>query len=276
LNGSVAVSTEPRRYHLAGALHHHQVFYHHQRFRLMATVSARRQALADLARSRGGEGVVGIGLRRLAIAVVILGLVTLALMWLFGFFSTPPEVVAVRALVDEQIVALERVARNEVPFGSDGESFGAMFTALREVPEGYRDQARAELGRLFEAREAAEVDSFFGLPPDRRAAELDRRIKAEEERRKARAAKRAAREADRGGRDGPGQGGGAAAASGGSPAVAGGSPGGRRRGDGTEETRNLRSKSRLDRTSAETRARRTEYRRLKDQRRIELGLQPRR
>jgi hypothetical protein len=151
LNGSVAVSTEPRRYHLAGALHHHQVFYHHQRFRLMATVSARRQALADLARSRGGEGVVGIGLRRLAIAVVILGLVTLALMWLFGFFSTPPEVVAVRALVDEQIVALERVARNELPFGSDGESFGAMFTALREVPEGYRDQARAELGRLFEA-----------------------------------------------------------------------------------------------------------------------------
>jgi type IV secretory pathway VirB10-like protein len=239
----------------------------------MATVSTRRQALADLARERSGAGSGARSLRRLAIAVVILGLVTLALIWLAGFFSTPREVLAVRALVDQQISELERVGRNEVPFGSGGESFGAMFTAMREVPEGYRDQARAELGRLFEARETAEVDSFFGLPPDRRAAELDRRIKAEEERRKARAAKRAAREADR---DGPGQGGGAAAASGGSPAGAAGPPGGRRRGDGTEETRNLRSKSRLDRTSAETRARRTEYRRLKDQRRIELGLQPRR
>lgn len=246
----------------------------------MATVSARRQALADLARERSGAGSGARTVRRLAVAVVILGLVTLALIWLAGFFSTPREVLAVRALVDQQISELERVGRNEVPFGSGGESFGAMFTAMRDVPEGYRDQARAELGRLFEARETAEVDSFFGLPPERRAAELDRRIKEEEERRKAWAAKRAAREADRGGRDGAdrrGTGGGPVAGGAGSPAVAaGGPPGGRRRGDGTEESRNLRSKSRLDRTSAESRARRTEYRRAKDQRRIQLGLAPRR
>ena len=49
----------------------------------------------------------------------------------------------------------------------------------------------------------------------------------------------------------------------------------RRRGDGTEESRNARSKSRLDKSTAASRARGTEYRRLKDQRRIELGLSPR-
>jgi hypothetical protein len=240
-----------------------------------ATVSARRQALADLARSRKGEGEAGGWLRRLAIGIVVLGLLALAIMWLLGFFSTPKEVLAVRSLVDEQVAELQRVARNEVPFGSGGESFGAMFAAVREVPEAYRDQARAEMGRLFEARETAEVDSFFALPPDRRAAELDRRIQADEERRQAWAAERAGRRAERGNRNEPERGpaGVAGAGGGGPPTVA---AGGRRGGDGTEESRNLRSKSRIDRSSAESRARRTEYRRLKDQRRIELGFQPRR
>ncbi len=241
---------------------------------MAATISARRQALADLARARKAEGSAG-GLRRLAIGTVILGIVALAIMWLLGFFSTPREVLAVRALVDEQITELGRVARNEAPFGSGGESFGAMFAAVRDVPEAYRDQARAEIGRLFEARENAEVDSFFGLPPERRAAELDRRIKAEEERRKAWAAERAAREAARGPRgDSERRGPAAGATAGGSGQPTPAAGGGRRRGDGTEESRNLRSKSRIDRTSAESRARKTEYRRLKDQRRIELGFQP--
>jgi hypothetical protein len=133
------------------------------------------------------------------------------------------------------------------------------------VPEAYREQARAEIGRLFEARETAEVESYFALPPDRRAAELERRIKAEEERRQAREAERSQRTAESGGRPG------------GPPGARGGGPppGGRRR-DGSEEGRNARSKQYLDKTSAESRARRTEYRRAKDQRRIQLGLAPRR
>lgn len=242
----------------------------------MATASARRQALADLAHARKGEGSDGNLIRRLAIAVVILGLLGLAGLWLLGFFSAPKEVRAVQALVDQQLAELQRVARNEVPFGSGGESFGAMFEAVRQVPEAYRDQARNELGRLFEARETAEVNSFFAMRPEQRAAELDRRIQAEEERRKAWEERRKAWEERRGDRSeqATGRPGGTAGTGGGgrSPQAGGTSVGSGGWGSRTEESRMQRSKARIDQTTAESRARRTEYRRLKDQRRIQLGL----
>jgi type IV secretory pathway VirB10-like protein len=241
----------------------------------MATASARRQALADLARARTGDSSAAVLVRRSAIAVVILGFLALAVLWMLGFFSTPKELRAVQTLVDQQVAELQRVARNEAPFGSGGESFGTMFETIRQVPEAYRDQARSELGRLFEARETAEVNSFFGMPPEQRMAELDRRIRAEEERRKAWEARRRPSEERRSERPAPsGERADRSAGTGGggrSPQASG--PG---RGIRTEEGRNLRAKSRIDRTSAETRARRTEYRRLKDQRRIELGIAPRR
>lgn len=78
--------------------------------------------------------------------------------------------------------------------------------------------------------------------------ELDRRLRAEDERRKAWQARRDAQ------RDG-----------------GGGGPGA---GIRTEEGRNLRAKARIDQSTAESRARRAEYRRLRDQRRVELGLAP--
>jgi uncharacterized membrane protein YgcG len=246
---------------------------------MAATASARRQALSDLAQARRGEGSNGTLIRRLAIGVVILGLLGLVVLWLLGFFSVPQELRAVQALVDQQVAELQRVARNEVPFGSGGESFGAMFETMRQVPEAYRDQARSELGRLFEARETAEVNSFFGLPPEQRTAELDRRIRAEEERRKAWEARRRGaedRRPERSAASGESRQGSAGNAAGGGSPRGGGWSGGPGRGNRTEEGRNMRAKSRIDRTSAETRARRTEYRRLKDQRRIELGIAARR
>jgi len=253
---------------------------------MAATVSSRRQALADMARSRRAEGSTGRLIRRTAVGVILAALIGWIVLWLLGFFSTPKEVLAVRALVDGQVAELERVARNEVPLSYEGGSFGAMFETMRQVPEAYRDQARAEMGRLFAARERAEIDSFFAMPPAQRQAELDRRIQAEDARRRAWQAERASREASRdseaarGGRPGEGGPRGGVQA-GGSPrgqtASAGPPNGGRRRrGDGTEDSRNMRRKSRLDRSTAESRARRTEYRRLKDQRRIELGIPPRR
>ena len=243
---------------------------------MAATVSSRRQALADLARSRRAEGSTGRLIRRTAVGVILAALIGWIVLWLLGFFSTPKEVLAVRALVDGQVAELERVARNEAPLSYEGGSFGAMFETMRQVPEAYRDQARAEMGRLFAARERAEIDSFFAMPPAQRQAELDRRIQAEDARRRAWQAERASREASRegGSRGGDSQ---AAGTRGGPPPAAGPpSSGGRRRGDGTEDSRNMRRKSRLDRSTAESRARRTEYRRLKDQRRIELGIPPRR
>ena len=243
---------------------------------MAATVSARRQALADLARSRRAEGSSGRAIKIVAVSVVVLGLAGLA--WLFLRGRTPAEVLAVRASVDGQIAQLQQAARSGQPFTPEDASFGAVFETVRAVPDAYRDQARAEIGRLFEARETAEVDSYFALPPERRAAELDRRIKAEEERRQKWEAERERRLAERGGqadaqaRPGPQS----SAQAGGQPAAAGAAPppGGRR--DGTEEGRNARSKQRIDKTSAETRARQTEYRRARDQRRIQLGFEPRR
>jgi hypothetical protein len=165
---------------------------------MAATISARRQALADMARSRRAEGSTGRWVRRIAAGVIVLAVISWAILWLLGFFSTPKEVLAVRALVDGQVAELERVARNEVPLSYEGGSFGAMFETMRQVPEAYRDQARAEMGRLFAARERAEIDSFFAMPPAQRQAELDRRIQAEDARRRAWQAERASREASRG------------------------------------------------------------------------------
>ena len=244
---------------------------------MAATVSARRQALAELARSRRAEGSASRVVKIAAVSVVLVGLAGLA--WLFLRGRTPAEIVAVRASVDGQIAQLETAARSGQPFDPADASFGAVFETVRSVPEAYRDQAREEIGRLFEAREVAEVESYFALPPDRRAAELDRRIKEEEERRKKWEAERERRAAERGSQgDGQQQRGpGPQAMAGGQQPTAGATPPpGASRRDRSEEGRNARSKQRIDKTSAENRARQTEYRRAKDQRRIQLGFEPRR
>ena len=229
---------------------------------MAATVSARRQALAELARSRRAEGSAGRMVRIAAVVVVLSGLAGLA--WLVLSGGTRAEVRALKATVDGQITQLQQAAVSGKPFDDADGSFRAVFEAARGVPDAYRDQARAEIGRLFEARERAEIDSYFALPPERRAAELDRRIKADEERRKQWEAERERRSATQ-----------PTAQPSGQLAPTAAAPGGVRR-DGSEEGRNARSKQRIDSTSAESRARRTEYRRAIDQRRIQLGFEPRR
>ena len=235
---------------------------------MAATLSARRQALADLARARHDRDSTATSLKTAAVGLAIVILLVAVILWLVGFFSPPREVLAVRALVDERVLELDRVARNEIPLSYEGNSFRAMFETMREVPEAYREQAREEIGRLFEARERAEVDSFFGMPPERRTAELDRRLRAEEQRRKAWQARRdEQRDASGDGRPSSDGGSGQSRTGGGGRSTGGW-------GNATEEGRNQRAKARIDRSSAESRARRNEYRRVKDQRRIELGLSP--
>jgi hypothetical protein len=234
---------------------------------MTASISDRRQALMELARSRRADGSTGRNLRIAAVTVVGLGLMGLLGLWFSGRWSTPAELLAVRASVDGQIAEMMEAARSGTASAADAGWNGAVFEMIRQVPRAYRPLAREEIGRLFEAREAAEVESYFALPPNQRAAELDRRIKAEEQRRQARETERNQRLAEAGGRPGgPPQ-----AGAGGAPSA----PGSRRR-DASEEGRVARSKLQIDKTSAETRARRTEYRRAKDQRRIQLGLAPRR
>lgn len=238
------------------------------RFRVTMSTAAsdRRRVLADLARERQGGQSSGGLLRRTVIGLLVAALLGLLLAWFLGFFSVPREVLEIRGIVDGEIAELRKVARNEVPLSYDSPGVGAVFDRVRDLPPDLRRQAGREVGRLFAAREQAEMESYFNLPPERRQAELDRRIKAEEDRRKAREAERAERERQR-----------PAASAGqppaGGPGGAGGPPNGRGRGRSTtEDERNARSKSRIDRSSPDERARRTEYRRAIDERRTQLGL----
>jgi hypothetical protein len=230
----------------------------------LTTVSAdRRRTLADLVRERDDGRRSGGLLRRIAIGLLVAALLALLLIWLLGWFSVPREVLEIRGLVDGQIAELRKVARNEVPLADDAAGFSTVLDRVRALSPDLRRQAGREVGRIFEAREQAEMESYFNLPPERRQAELDRRIKAEEQRRQAREEERAKRESQR-----------PAPAAGSQPA---GGPGGERSGGGrgrstTEEERNARSKRRIDRSSPQERAQRTEYRRAIDERRAQLGL----
>lgn len=249
----------------------------------MTTRADTRRTLAALAAERDREGRAGRILGRCLAALVVLALVVLPVLWLLGVFSTPPAVIEVRRLVDTQVEAYDRVSRGESPF-DPAPVPRSVFEQVRAVPRAYREQVDRDLGRLWEARERAEMDSYFALTADQRRAELDRRIRADEERRRQWQAEREKRERERaasggqiaagGGQAGSGGGGGGGGAAGGG---GGGAPGGGRPnaapwGGGTQEARNQRMKERLDRTSPEQRARQAEYRRALDARRAQLGL----
>jgi len=240
----------------------------------MASTTDRRSAVAALAAERNGRGAAARWLKRAAAVAVLLTLIALPVLWAFGFFSSPQAIAEIRQAVDQQVAEYDRIARGEVPFGSSP-SGRAMFDKMRQVPPQYREQVGQQMGRLWEARERAELASYFALPADKRQAELDRRIKAEEERRKQWQAEREKRDPSRGqggqqaagrppgGGRGPGDGG---------PGGRGPGGGGGPRGGGTQEAWNERSKRRIDQSTPEQRARQTEYRRAMEERRTQLGL----
>ena len=241
-----------------------------------ATIADRRQAVAALAAERRGQGGSGRFWKRALVALLALACLSLLVMWLLGFFSTPQAVAEMAQIVDQQIVEYDRAARGEVPFNS-GAAFGIVMQKMRDVPREYREQ---QMGRLWEARERAEMGSYFALPPDKRQAELDRRIKVDEDRRKAWQADRERRDQRRGdartastGGDRGGPGGGAGGGGGG-PGGGGGGPPSGRRSSGTEQSRNERSKQRIDRSTPEQRAQQSEYRRALEERRTKLGIPP--
>jgi len=212
-----------------------------------ATLDDRRRALRDFAARQDQASAGGRFWRRAIAGVLILVAIAFLLLWLFGFFTTPPAVAELQRAVDGQVAEYAKAARGEVPFESVA-GFGAIADKMREMPREYRAQVGQQMARLGQARERAEMASYFRLAPAERQAELDRRIKAEEQRRQQWQAERQKRDA------GPG-----------------GPPGTGRR-TSTEEARNDRSKQRIDRSSPEERAQRTEYRRAIETRRSQLGL----
>jgi uncharacterized membrane protein YgcG len=234
----------------------------------MASSADKRRAVAALAADRTKQADGGRFLKRAAIALLLLFLFAMPTLWAFGFFSAPPAVAEIKQLVDQQVVEYNRVARGEVPYGTPSSS--AIFEKMRDMPREYREQIGPQMGRLWEARERAEMASYFAMPPEKRQAELDRRSKADEDQaeREKRDQQRSVSGQQAGGGGGRGPGGG-----GGGPGAGGGGPGGgSSRGGGTEEARNERSKRRIDQSSPEQRAQQTEYRRAMEERRTQLGL----
>ena len=243
----------------------------------MVTVSTfNRRRRPAFEASRNGASRSAVNRKRLAVrllaALALLALLVTGGLWAAGVFSDPAEVRALRQAVDEQVARYDQIASGNGSFSGSGDSFGSMFEMMRSVPEGSRDQIRREMGRLFEARERAEINSFFAMSPDQRMNELDRRIRDEDAQREARRAEWAQRQSSgdaQGGSRGP-RGGGDAGGRGGPPG--GGSPGRGRGRSSTEEQRNEWRKQRLDNGSPQGRAQRDEYRRLMRERREQLGL----
>ena len=153
----------------------------------MATglASEKRLFLARLAETRDAAegGPKKRFLKRTAAAMVIVAMLAVLVMWGSGFSSTPKELVEIRTLVDQQIVQLQKVARNEAPLTYNDTVFRQSLKRLRDMPPEVREQARKEMHRLPKAREQAEHRSYFAMPPQQRQQELDRRIKAEQARR---------------------------------------------------------------------------------------------
>ena len=150
-------------------------------------MSDKRLLLAKLAEARDTErgGPKRRALARTAAVLVILAVLVALAVWFSGFFSTPKEVLEIRAMVNEQIGQLQKVARNEAPLTYDTSNFRQNWERMRDMTPAVREKMRDEMERLFRAREQAELRSYFAMPAQERQKELDRRIKAEEDRRQA-------------------------------------------------------------------------------------------
>lgn len=246
----------------------------------MRTMSAGevRRALAATERGSKSRGKASEWAKRGAVVGATLLVMMLITGWALGWFSTPSQVLEVRAAINEQIAELDKVSRGQSPYNG-GPDMGKVRDSMRNLPEGMRDQVRRDFGRLMEAGETAQVNSFFLVPPAQRQAELDRRIKAEDDARKKRAADRSkggGRGSPRGMTGGPPGGGrpgdGQTASNRGGGGGGGPGGGGPSRGGFSEDDRNNRRKSMLDNSDPEQRGRRAEYRRQLDERRQQMGM----
>ncbi|MBT6459527.1 MAG: hypothetical protein HOK57_06850 [Planctomycetaceae bacterium] len=247
----------------------------------MARSSKTRTSIRDAVRRHPNKGSGRKWLQRIIAVSTSLLLLIFFASWWAGAFTEPEVVAEIHTMVDEEVAYLAKVARNEIPYGSSDRDMGEWFQKFRDVPEQYRGQIRQDMGRLFAARERAATQSYFALPQNKRQAEMDRRIQAEEARSKERrerwAAERAAREKADTNRQPSSQN---EQTAGGQESRRGGQDANREAGQGrrgpprTEDTRNDWMKRRLDNSSPDERARRTEYRRAMTERREQLGIEP--
>lgn len=218
---------------------------------------------------------------------IALFLVLLSSLAALAYFRAPPEdpkLADLRQLDGE----IESLQKNEHLQPDDVLVIQALQVVREEKIDALNDQQHAVLQQRQEEqrdkweqqhdeRMSQRLSAFFAMPQSERLAAIDNLIEASEARLKA-------MEGNAAGGGPPG--GGGAAPAGGPPGADGraarGAAGGQRNGgsdrrslgNSTPEQRKQRERSRLNRTTPEFRAQRTEFVRVVQERRKELGLQP--
>jgi hypothetical protein len=170
-----------------------------------------------------------------------------------------PQVAKVQAL---------RAQLENAPEEQRRELWGQMREEMRKLPEETREALFEDRRKEWEARESKQMTEFFSKPRAEQIALIDKQIDESEKRRLDRERRRA-----QGGQvNGPGRGG--PGGPGGGRGGFGGGGGGGRGGRGATDpvARMDRTKSYLDKTTPESRAQRSEYRRMMDERRQARGL----
>lgn len=154
------------------------------------------------------------------------------------------------------------------------EKIEALTDQQHAVLEQRREEQRDQWEQRQDERMSQRLASFFAMPQADRVAIVDKMIEASEARRKAMEANGAGIGPPGGGLPGGGPPGaeGRGGRGGGGAQRAGGNV--RRGGNATAEQRKKRERNRLNRTTPEYRAQRTEFVRVVQERRKELGLEP--
>lgn len=164
-----------------------------------------------------------------------------------------------------------RAQLETAPEGQRRELWGQMREEMQKLPEEARDALFEDRRQEWEARENKQMREFFSKSRAEQIAEIDKRIDDQEKRRVERERRRAQGQANGngGGRGGPGGGRGGPGAGG-----RGGQGGGGRGGRGATDpaARLERTKNYLNKTTPESRAQRSEYQRMTDERRQARGL----
>lgn len=189
------------------------------------------------------------GKKKWIISTVILLLMAVAA-WALVPAGPDPAVARVQGLRDQMENAAPEQRR---------ELWGKLREEYRNLPEEDREQMWSERRQLWEAREQKFLNEFFAMTPAEQMAKIDEQLEEDEERRK-RWAERRSQQGDRQARGGQ---------------RGGGRDGFRGRGRSGRSSIERR-KGYLDRTTPQTRAQRSEYRRLRAERREQLGLPARR
>jgi hypothetical protein len=196
---------------------------------------------------RTGKTTEGSGRgKKIAVATILLLLVAAGAFAMYR--GEDPGVARIEAIRQQMDGATDEQRR---------ELFQKMRQEYEQLPEATRDRLREERNAQREREDGQRMAKFFAMSPQEQQKALDERIKQEEKWRKERAQRR-----------GPGGGG-----SRGGPGAGGGGRGGRG-GNGSGDP-NARRKSYLDNSSPQSRAMRSEYYRMRAERRQQLGLSSR-